>query len=142
MVIPVFGRPTALFGAETAIPRGDKKMLADVALNAAKGKGASYADVRIGRYLQQFVITREDKVQNIVNTESFGTGVRVIADGTWGFAATSDVTKDGIAEAAERAVKIAKANAKFQTEPVILAPVKGFGGPTCRSPRRSTSSSR
>ena len=134
MVIPVFGRPTALFGDDAVIPRGDKKKLADVALNAAKSKGASYADVRIGRYLNQFVITREDKVQNIVNTESFGVGVRVIADGTWGFAATSDVTTDGIAKAAERAVNIAKADAKFQTEPVKLAPVKGFGEQTWKTP--------
>jgi TldD protein len=67
-----------------------KKRLADAALNAAKSKGASYADVRIGRYLNQYVITREDKVQNIVNTESYGVGVRVIANGCWGFAAVVD----------------------------------------------------
>jgi len=134
MVIPVFGRPTTLFGEDAVLPAGDKKKLADVALNAARSKGASYADVRIGRYLQQFVITREDKVQNIVNTESYGAGVRVIADGTWGFAATSDVTKDGIAKAAERAVKIAKADAKLQTEPVVLAPVKSWGEQTWKTP--------
>ena len=47
-----------------------KKVLADVALNTAKSAGATYADARIGRYLNQFVFTREDKVQNVVNTES------------------------------------------------------------------------
>lgn len=46
-----------------------KKRLADAALNAAKSKGATYTDIRIGRYLNQFVVTREDKVQNIVNTD-------------------------------------------------------------------------
>src|SRR5690606_5746619 len=55
-----------------------KKQLADAALQAARGSGASYCDVRIGRYLRQFVMTREDKVQNVVNTESTGVGVRVI----------------------------------------------------------------
>ena len=60
-------------------------LLADVALNIARSLGASYADARIGRYLNQFVFTREDKVQNVVNTESFGVGVRVIANGTWGW---------------------------------------------------------
>ena len=40
----------------------------------------------------QFVITREDKVQNVVNTESTGVGIRVIANGTWGFAATNDLS--------------------------------------------------
>ena len=42
-----------------------KKQLADAALNAAKSGGATYADVRIGRYLNQFVVTRENRVQNI-----------------------------------------------------------------------------
>ena len=65
-----------------------KKRLADVALNTARSLGASYADARIGRYLNQYVSTREDKVQNVVNTESFGIGIRVITNGTWGFAST------------------------------------------------------
>jgi len=90
--------------------------------------------VRIGRYLNQFVVTREDKVQNLTNTESYGVGVRVIADGTWGFAATSDVTKDGLKRAAEQAVAIAKANAKVQQEPVRLAPQKGYGVVSWRTP--------
>lgn len=111
-----------------------KKALADVALNAAKAKGASYTDVRIGRYLQQFLFTREKNVENITNAESFGVGIRVIADGTWGFAATSDVTPDGIKAAAETAVAIAKANARLQSEPVVLAPVPGYGEVTWNTP--------
>ena len=125
--IPIMGRPVDLIGAITPIATGDKKALADIALNAATSKGASYADIRIGRYLNQFLITREKKVQNIVNTESFGVGIRVIANGTWGFAATSNVTKDEIAKAAEQAVAIAKANSKIQEEPVKLAPERGHG---------------
>ena len=82
MMVPVLGNP--LMGAITPIPTADKKRLADIALSAARGKGATYADVRIGRYLNQFLITREDKVQNIVNTESYGVGVRVLAGGTQG----------------------------------------------------------
>ncbi len=73
-----------------------KKQLADVALNTAKSAGASYADVRIGRYLNQFINTRETRVQGIQSSESFGVGVRVIAKGTWGFASTNDVSTDGI----------------------------------------------
>jgi TldD protein len=42
--------------------------------------------VRIGRYLNQSIFTREDRVDNIVSGESYGAGVRVIADGAWGFA--------------------------------------------------------
>ncbi len=134
LMIPIIGRPRDLFGATTPIPTADKKTLADAALEVARSRGASYADVRIGRYLNQFIITREDKVQNIVNTESYGVGVRVIADGTWGFGATSDVTREGIKRAAEQAVAIAKANAKIQQEAVQLAPQKGYGEVSWRTP--------
>ncbi|WP_373514868.1 PmbA/TldA family metallopeptidase, partial [Persicitalea sp.] len=76
--IPVLGRnvtPEALL--ENALDVAVKKRLADAALNAATAKGATYADIRIGRYLNQFVVTRENKVQNLTNTESYGVGVRV-----------------------------------------------------------------
>ncbi|WP_031429202.1 TldD/PmbA family protein [Flavimarina sp. Hel_I_48] len=111
-----------------------KKKMADVALNTAKSLGATYADARIGRYLNQYVFTREDKVQNVVNTESFGIGIRVIADGTWGFASTNSVTEDGIKKATDQAVAIAKANARIQKEPVQLAPVGSFGEVSWKTP--------
>lgn len=117
-----------------AMDVAQKKQLADVALTAARGKGASYADVRIGRYLNQFVVTREKRVQNIVNTESFGVGIRVIANGSWGFAATNLVTKEEIAKCAEKAVAVAKANAKILSEPVQLAAQKGYGEVSWKTP--------
>ena len=89
LVVPVLGHPVSLSGAITPIPTADRKALAAIALDAARSRGASYADVRIGRYLNQFIVTREDKVENLINTESYGVGVRVIANGTWGFAATN-----------------------------------------------------
>ncbi|MCJ8321868.1 MAG: TldD/PmbA family protein [Colwellia sp.] len=111
-----------------------KKKLADIALNAAKAKGATYADVRIGRYLNQFITTQETRVDNIVNTESAGIGIRVIANGTWGFASSSNMTPDSIAKTAEKAVAVAMANSKFQTVPVQLAPVKGVGDVSWNTP--------
>lgn len=119
---------------EVPLTIGEKKQLADVALNTAKSGGATYADVRIGRYLNQFLNTRETRVQNITNTESFGVGIRVITKGTWGFASTNDVTTDGIKKATERALAIAKANSKFQKEPVKLAPVQGYGEVSWKTP--------
>lgn len=111
-----------------------KRKLADVALNTARSLGSSYADARIGRYLNQYVFTREDKVQNVVNTESFGIGIRVIANGTWGFASTNSVTEDGIKKATQQAVAIAKANSKIQKEPVKLAPVESYGEVSWQTP--------
>jgi len=123
-------------GSLTPIPSADRKALADVALNTARTAAASYADVRIGRYLNQSVAARERLVQGVSSSESFGAGVRVIANGTWGFAATHDVTPDGIAAAARQAVAIAKANSRLQTEPVRLAPVWGVGEVSWKTPIR------
>jgi TldD protein len=127
LMIPGFGNAVAAEALLTKMDPARKKVLADIALNAATAAGASYCDVRIGRYMRQFVITREKQVQNVVNTETTGAGVRVIANGTWGFAATSDLSNAGIAKAAQQAVAIAKANSGAQTKPVELAPVKGVG---------------
>ena len=127
MLIPVFGNAIAADELMNPMAASAKKILADTALNAATKAGASYCDVRIGRYLNQFIITRDLNVENISNTESSGVGVRVIAGGAYGFASTNDMTPDGIANAARQAVAIAKANAKLQSEPVRLAPVKGVG---------------
>src|SRR5262245_50749798 len=80
-------------------------------LNAAKSAGASFADARIGRYQQNFVVTREQQIINVVDTDSIGVGVRALVNGTWGFAASRDLTKAGVAGAAREAVAIAKANA-------------------------------
>ncbi len=134
LLLPVWGKSVTAFADTSPIPAADKKKLADAALNAATKKGATYVDVRIGRYLNQFLITREDKVENIVNTESYGAGVRVIAAGAWGFWATDQLTPASIAAAAEEAVAIAKANAKLQESPVELAPQQGLGEVSWKTP--------
>src|SRR5256885_12958300 len=73
-----------------------KSRLADAALAAAKRLGASYADIRINRYRSESITTREQQVQNVARNQDFGFGVRVLVKGTWGFAASSIVTADGI----------------------------------------------
>jgi TldD protein len=121
---------TAMRGVDAAL----KKQMADVALNAARSKGATYTDVRIGRYINQYVVTRENKVENIVDTESYGIGIRVIANGCWGFAATDKLDNDSIAKATQMAVVIAKENARIQTDPVQLVAQKGYGEVSWKTP--------
>ena len=122
------GAATSLRPAEAlfAAPNQELKTLADAALSTAKAAGASYADIRINRYRNQFLFTRDRRVQNIVNTEDFGFGVRVLVDGTWGFASSSAVTSDDIAATTRQAVGIARANKTVNTDPVRLAPVDAF----------------
>ena len=95
------------------------------ALNAAKAAGATYADVRVSRERQNFVFTRERQIQNVVDTDTVGIGVRALVDGTWGFAATRHLTKDGAVGAAKEAAAIAKASrvARDRSVEWLRAPV-------------------
>jgi TldD protein len=102
-------------------------------LAAAKSAGAGYADVRIGRQRQNFVFTREQQIQNVVDTDSMGCGIRALVDGTWGFAATRLLTKDGVAAAAREAVAIAKANRVARDRPVVLTPAPTVPNATWKS---------
>jgi TldD protein len=103
------------------------------ALDAARSGGASYADVRIGRYRSSTLSTREQQIVNTSDTDSAGAGVRALVDGTWGFAATSRLTKDGVAAAAREAAVIAKANRIARDAPVQPAPATVHEDATWRS---------
>ncbi|QSX74707.1 TldD/PmbA family protein [Lysobacter arenosi] len=135
MALP-FGRSIAAEALLEPVDGARRRLLADAALTAARAAGAQYCDVRIGRYLRQSVITREARVENIVNGESSGIGVRVLVDGAWGFAATNVQTTDAVAAVARQAAAIAKANSRHQTRRVELAPTPGVGEISWATPIR------
>jgi TldD protein len=103
------------------------------AIGAAKSAGASYSDVRIGRYRNSMVFTREQQIVQTADTDSVGAGVRALVDGTWGFGATKVLTRDGVTAAAQEAVAIAKANRIARDQPVQLAPVQAYPNATWKS---------
>jgi TldD protein len=103
------------------------------ALDAAKRAGASWADVRIGRNRNNSVNTREQQVTNVLESDTMGCGVRVLVDGCWGFAATQELTKEGVGSAALEATAIAKANRVAMGRRVELAPAPSLGDRTWRS---------
>jgi TldD protein len=107
--------------------------LAMEALNAARDAGASYADARVGRYRRQFVATRERQVTAVNDSESYGIGVRALVNGSWGFAATSQMTREAVQLAAREAARIARAARGAQKRPIELAPVQAVVG-TWRTP--------
>src|SRR5262245_52783089 len=94
-----------------AAPAADAAVLeiANEALNAARGAGASYADVRIGRYRRQSIATRERQITGVTDSESYGLGVRTLVNGCWGFAATSTMTRAGAQSAALEAIVMSRA---------------------------------
>ena len=95
--------------------------IAAAALTQAVKLGASYADIRINRYRRESITTRERQVQNVSRSTSYGLGLRVLVNGTWGFAASNIVDAASARAAAEQAVAIARANAALTTRKVVLA---------------------
>jgi len=96
--------------------------LTEAALEKARSSGASYADIRIVRRQHEGILVKNGKVESLASEEEHGFGVRVIADGAWGFASSFLVEKDEIERIAEIAVRIARASALWKQEDVALAP--------------------
>ena len=94
------------------------------ALNIAAQRGASYADARVADDRSRALSTKNGKVGGASDAESFGIGVRVIADGAWGFAASDDLSRAAVEATAARAVDIAKASSRVKKRDIELAPEK------------------
>ena len=98
------------------------------ALDLAAVKGASYCDVRLVETNQERFVVRTGVVDTLSNDESLGLGVRVIVNGSWGFASTNIITAAEIDRVTGLAVEIAKASAQASSGPVSLGPpVKSQG---------------
>lgn len=96
--------------------------LANWALDTATVRGASYADVRVMDHRARDLSTKNGHVGNCAENESLGLGIRVIAEGAWGFASTDRLTRQGIEACAALAVSIAQASALAKRHDVVLAP--------------------
>ena len=80
------------------------KTAAHLALHAASGRGVTYADARAVAIRNRSLTTKNGRVGHASESESLGIGVRVIADGAWGFAASADLSRAAVEAAAARAV--------------------------------------
>ena len=98
------------------------------AVEAALQAGASYADARFVHQDDEEVRVKNGAVESVASSSRQGIGVRVIADGAWGFAATSALTRESVQKAAQLAVRIARASAPTQKLPVKLSPVEPAQG--------------
>ncbi len=129
------GLPRPAEAQEPAMDAATRDLLM-AALNAARSAGASFADARIARQRQNFIFTREQQIQNVVDTDSIGCGVRVLVDGTWGFAATRRMTRDAVAAVARQAAGIARANRVARDRAIEWLPVEAAPAGTWRNPFR------
>ncbi|MGH7462945.1 MAG: TldD/PmbA family protein, partial [Longimicrobiales bacterium] len=98
------------------------KEIANWVLDTAQQRGAAYADVRVVDDRQRLLLTKNGKVGHASDSESLGLGVRVLAGGAWGFAATQELTREAVEATAARAAAIARASARVKQRDVALVP--------------------
>src|SRR5215207_3449464 len=103
------------------------RRLADAALGRARELGVEHADFRLERIRNQTLVLRDGRVDSSRDGEDLGFAVRVVHDGTWGFAAGVDLTPEAAVRVAEQAVEVAKVSRPVNSEPIELAdePVHG-----------------
>jgi TldD protein len=101
-----------------SLPRHE---LADAALAAATAAGATHADLRIHRLVKEIIQLRDGQLETAVVNREIGLAVRVVVDGTWGFASHAELSPEVAADAARRAVAVARTLAALNTDPVELA---------------------
>ncbi|MGC8972490.1 MAG: PmbA/TldA family metallopeptidase, partial [bacterium] len=98
--------------------------IAYVALNTALEYGATFCEVRVIKSRRQGINVKNGLVEELIDRVEEGIGIRVIANGAWGFAGTSFLDKDSIVETAKKAVKIALASSLTKKRNVELSPAK------------------
>ncbi|HZC70554.1 MAG TPA: TldD/PmbA family protein [Jatrophihabitans sp.] len=108
--------------------------LAAAALERAQALGAEHADFRLERIRVGRLQLRDGKLDSATDGEDVGLAVRVIHDGTWGFASGITRTAEAAAALAEQAVATAKVSRVLSSQPVVLAPEQVYADATWISP--------
>jgi TldD protein len=113
------GRTRAIDPELVALPLAD---ISGAGLEAAQQAGAAHAEVRVERSRDADVRVRDHELEGASEQTSLGLSVRVLVDGTWGFAATTECTTAAAARAAAEAAEVARLSAPLRRERIELAP--------------------
>jgi TldD protein len=95
-------------------------------IEAALARGATYADARVMDIRHRDLSTKNGEVGTLAESESLGIGIRVVANGAWGFASTDRLTREGLQACGAKAVGIAKSSALAKRHDVVLAPEQAY----------------
>jgi TldD protein len=106
------------------------RAMADAALQRAADLGASRADFRAERVRSQQLSLADGNLETLQDGDELGLAVRVIVDGTWGFAAVADLSPQAAARAAAEAVDVARVAAPVAAERIELAAEPAYGDVT------------
>ncbi|GAA0624292.1 TldD/PmbA family protein [Sporichthya brevicatena] len=116
------GSPHAARRIDEAFLALPGRAMAAAALQRAQSLGATHADFRLERVRNQAIRLRDARLEASSDAEDVGFAVRVVVDGTWGFASGIDLTPDAAVRVAEQAVEVARICRPVNIEPVELAP--------------------
>jgi len=103
------------------------RQLADAALQRARELGAGHADFRAERIRGQQIRLSDGNLETQFDSDDLGLAVRVVVNGTWGFASAVDLTPEAAARAAAEAVDVARVAAAISTERIELADEPAHG---------------
>lgn len=128
---PAFREPAADSApspaSQTEATLAVSRLLADEALakravEVAEKAGATYADARLVLWARERISVRDDHISGVGGGDEYGIGVRVLADGAWGFAASSELNRGSVEALAKKAVAMAQRNGRLRRSPIELAP--------------------
>lgn len=100
------------------------KELINKELQFLKNVGVDYGDIRVVDTITENISTENQKVKNISNSRSKGFGVRVIIDGSLGFASSQNFNQ--LHETVVKAVEISKSSRTLQKEKIKLSERETF----------------
>ena len=121
--------------------------LTEAALTRAVDLGCEHADIRVERIRTQTISLRDARPESFSDDEDLGLAVRVVHEGTWGFAAGVVLTAAEAVRLAEEAVAVARISASVNSDRVDSPPSRSTPTSngcrttrstrsTCRTPRR------
>ncbi len=87
-------------------------------IDEGSSAGASYVEVRYQNDYGILVSMRNGKVLGVGSFKEEGVGIRVLVNGSLGFAATNDLSREGLSKALENAISRARSVAQLRKNPI------------------------
>src|SRR5690348_3664263 len=121
------GRVTRVHEIDSAFTALPLRALAEAALTRAQELGVEHVDFRLERIRSQTLRLKDANLETALDADDIGLAVRVVKDGTWGFASGIDLTTESAAAVAEQAVAVAVVAKAINRERIELAPEPSYG---------------
>lgn len=102
--------------------------ITEKALRRILENGAEYGDIRVIKGQSEAIEVKNGKVDALSSDLNEGFGIRVIADGAWGFASSCNLDFEEVDSIADMAVRIARASALANRDSVRLSQVDAVEG--------------